>query len=151
MLVSEFDYELPTELIAQHPVAQRSASRLLRLDARTGALEDLRFTDLPRLVEPGDALVLNDTRVIKARLAGRKASGGKIELFVERLLGTHEASALIRASHPPPVGSDVLVKDARVRIQSREGELYRVRFAEDIAPLLERHGAVPLPPYIRHA
>jgi S-adenosylmethionine:tRNA ribosyltransferase-isomerase len=95
--------------------------------------------------------VLNDTRVIKARLAGRKASGGKIELFVERLLGAREALALIRASHPPPVGSDVLVKDARVRIQSREGELYRVRFAEDIAPLLERHGAVPLPPYIRHA
>ena len=107
MLVSEFDYELPTELIAQHPVAERSASRLLRLDARTGALEDLRFTDLPRLVERGDAVVLNDTRVIKARLAGRKASGGRIELFVERVLGTHDATALIRASHAPAPGAEL--------------------------------------------
>src|SRR5262245_22178728 len=81
VLVSEFDYELPADLIAQHPVPQRSASRLLRLDAETGALEDLEFADLPRLVGRDDALVLNDTRVIKARLAGRKASGGKIELF----------------------------------------------------------------------
>ena len=151
MRVSEFDYPLPPELIAQHPAEQRTASRLLRLDARRGSLQDLKFADLPRLVGQGDLVVLNDTRVIKARLAGRKSSGGKIELFVERLLGAREALALIRASHPPPVGSDVLVKDARVRVQSREGELYRVRFAEDIAPLLERHGAVPLPPYIRHA
>ena len=117
----------------------------------SGNLQDLKFSDLPSLLGPGDAVVLNDTRVVKARLAARKASGGKIELFVERLLGARDALALIRASHPPPVGSDVLVKDVRVRIQSREGELYRVRFSEDIAPLLERHGAVPLPPYIRHA
>jgi S-adenosylmethionine:tRNA ribosyltransferase-isomerase len=151
MLVSEFDYELPAELIAQHPVAQRSASRLLRLDARTGALEDLRFTDLPRLVEPGDALVLNDTRVIKARLAGRKASGGKIELFVERLLGPHEAAALIRASHPPAPGSELYIGEIAVRVHGRDGELYRVRFAEPVEAVLERFGAVPLPPYIRHA
>jgi S-adenosylmethionine:tRNA ribosyltransferase-isomerase len=149
--VSEFDYPLPPELIAQHPAAQRTASRLLHLDASSGSLQDLKFADLPRLVDQRDLLVLNDTRVIKARLAGRKASGGKIELFVERMLGAREALALIRASHPPPAGSDVLVRDARVRIQSREGELYRVRFSEDIAPLLERHGEVPLPPYIRHA
>ena len=151
MLVSEFDYELPAELIAQHPVAQRSASRLLRLEAGSGALEDLRFTDLPRLVEPGDAVVLNDTRVIKARLTGRKASGGRIELFVERALDTHEAAALIRASHPPAPGSELYIGDVAVRVHGRDGELYRVRFSQPVETVLERFGAVPLPPYIRHA
>jgi len=151
MLVSEFDYELPAALIAQHPVPQRSASRLLRLNAQTGAIEDLKFTDLPRLVGPEDALVLNDTRVIKARLAGRKASGGRIELFVERALGAREALALIRASHRPAAGSELLIEDVSVKVEGREGELYKVRFAEDIDGVLERFGAVPLPPYIRHA
>ena len=151
VLVSAFDYELPAGLIAQHPVPQRSASRLLRLDAKTGALEDLKFTDLPRLVGPEDALVLNDTRVIKARLAGRKASGGRIELFVERALGAREALALIRASHRPGVGSELVIHDLCIRVEGREGELYRVRFPEDIDAVLERLGAVPLPPYIRHA
>jgi len=130
---------------------QRSASRLLRLDARTGSLQDLPFTDLPQLVDEKDALVLNDTRVVKARLAGRKASGGKIELFVERALGEREALALIKASHPPAPGSQVFIEDLPVTIESRDGELYRVRFAEDIDAVLERFGAVPLPPYIRHA
>jgi S-adenosylmethionine:tRNA ribosyltransferase-isomerase len=150
MLVSAFDYELPDALIAQYPAAQRSASRLLRLHAGSGALEDLRFADLPQLVGPGDALVLNDTRVVKARLAGRKASGGKIEIFVERTLNAREAMALIRASHPPAPGSEVLVEDLAVKIESREGERYRVRFPENIDSVLERFGAVPLPPYIRH-
>ena len=86
MRVSEFDYELPAELIAQRPAPQRTASRLLRLDAASGAIQDLAFADLPQLVDARDAVVLNDTRVIKARLAGRKRSGGKIELFVERAL-----------------------------------------------------------------
>ena len=150
MRVSEFDYPLPAELIAQHPAAQRTASRLLHLRA-DGGIEDLRFADLPRLVDERDVLVVNDTRVIKARLAGRKASGGQVEVFVERLLGAREALALIRASHPPPAGSEIVVDGARVSVQGREGELYRVRFSRDIAPVLERHGAVPLPPYIRHA
>jgi len=150
MLVSEFDYELPQELIAQHPVPQRSESRLLRLDARTGALQDLTFTDLPQLVSEEDVLVLNDTRVIKARLAGRKASGGRIELFVERLLGPRAALALIRASHPPATGSELLIEDVSVKILGREGELYKVGFSEDVDRVLERLGAVPLPPYIRH-
>ena len=150
MRLSEFDYGLPSELIAQHPAVQRSASRLLRIDA-SGALQDLGFKDLTRFVDERDVLVLNDTRVIKARLAGRKASGGKIELFVERTLGARDALALIRASRPPAPGSEVLIEDVRVKIQGREGELYRVRFSEDVAALLERHGAVPLPPYIRHA
>jgi len=151
MRVSEFDYELPEGLIAQHPVAQRSASRLLHLDARTGAIADLAFADFPNLVDARDVLVLNDTRVVKARLAGRKVSGGKIELFVERALDARRALALIRASHPPAPGSQVFVADVPVNIESRDGELYRVRFAEDIDAVLERFGAVPLPPYIRHA
>lgn len=150
MRVSEFDYELPPELIAQHPSAARTASRLLRLHAASGAIEDLGFAELPRLVGCHDAVVLNDTRVVKARLAGRKASGGTVELFVERMLGGREALALIRASHAPPAESDLQVGTASVRVLSREGELYRVRFSQDIDAVLERHGAVPLPPYIRH-
>lgn len=151
MLVSEFDYALPPELVAQHPAPSRTASRLLHLDAATGALRDLAFTDFPSLVDAGDVVVLNDTRVVKARLAGRKRSGGKIELFVERALGAREALALIKASHPPATGSDVLVDDVPIAIEGREGELYRVRFSQDIDGVLERFGAVPLPPYIRHA
>src|SRR5918992_2378092 len=151
MLVSEFDYELPAELIAQHPAAQRSSSRLLHLHA-DGAIEDLLFSDLPGLLGPGDALVLNETRVIKARLAARKASGGKAELFVERILGPREALALIRASHPPPVGSGLQVgKSVGITVLSRDQDLYRVAFSEDIEAVLEREGLVPLPPYIAHA
>lgn len=149
MLVSDFDYALPPGLIAQHPAPQRNASRLLHLDAG-GRLRDLEFADFPGLVGPGDALVLNDTRVIKARLAGRKASGGRIELFVERLLGPREALVLIRASHPPQAGNDVFIDRIAIRILERIDDLYRVRFAEDIESVLERHGAVPLPPYIAH-
>ena len=151
MRVSEFDYDLPSELVAQHPIPHRSASRLLHLDAASGALMDLRFTDLPQLLGPQDVVVLNDTRVIKARLSGKKASGGKIELFVERALDTHRALALIKSSHPPAPGSEVFIAKIPVAIEGREGELYRVRFAEPVDKVLERYGAVPLPPYIRHA
>jgi S-adenosylmethionine:tRNA ribosyltransferase-isomerase len=150
MLVSEFDYALPPALIAQHPPRQRGASRLLRLHAG-GALEDLAFADLPGLVDERDCLVLNDTRVIRARLAGRKRSGGRIELFVERLLGPHEALALIRASHPPAVGSELLVgDDVPVRVEGCADDLYRVKSVERFEDILERFGAVPLPPYITH-
>ena len=148
MLVSEFDYELPEDLIAQHPMPQRSESRLLHLDAKTGALEDLGFGDFPGLLGPQDTLVLNDTRVVKARLAGRKASGGKIELFVERALDSHLALALIKASHPPPVDSQLQIENLSVKVEGRQGELYRVRFPEPVESVLERLGAVPLPPYI---
>ncbi|MGH8689211.1 MAG: tRNA preQ1(34) S-adenosylmethionine ribosyltransferase-isomerase QueA [Burkholderiales bacterium] len=152
MRVSEFDYALPAELIAQHPAPVRTASRLLRLDAASGRLDDLAFADLPSLVDARDALVLNDTRVIRARLAGRKSSGGKIELFVERLDGPREALALIRSSHAPRAGAELVIgANVRVTVLGREGERYRVRFAEDVLPVLERDGAVPLPPYIAHA
>ena len=151
MLVSEFDYELPAGLIAQHPPPERSASRLLHSTA-DGSIEDLRMSDLPALVDARDVLVLNDTRVIRARLAGRKASGGKIELFVERIVAPREALALIKASHPPAVGSVLFVGEAvRVEVVSREEDLYRVAFSEEIERVLERFGAVPLPPYIDHA
>lgn len=153
MKVSEFDYALPEELIAQHPAPERASSRLLHLDGASGALEDLSFAELPRLVDPRDVIVLNDTRVIRARLAGRKATGGKIELFVERVLGAHEALALIRAGHPPRAGSELRVGDgARAEVLGREDDLYLVRFpGERVDDLLERCGQVPLPSYIRHA
>jgi S-adenosylmethionine:tRNA ribosyltransferase-isomerase len=150
MLVSEFDYALPDELIAQHPAAQRTASRLLRLDAASGRIDDLKFADLPSLVGPQDALVLNDTRVIKARVFGRKPSGGRVEIFVERVLGPREALALMRAGHAPKAGVEILVEDVKATVEGREGELYRVRFSDDVERVLERHGTVPLPPYITH-
>ena len=152
MRVAEFDYDLPEALIAQNPAPRRTASRLLRLDAGSGRLEDLAFTDLPSLVGKRDALVLNDTRVIKARLAGAKSSGGKIELFIERVTGPREALALIRSSHAPRAGGELVVGDgARVEVLAREADLYRVRFKDDVHLVLERCGTVPLPPYIHHA
>jgi len=151
MRVAEFDYDLPEALIAQRPALRRTASRLLRLDAASGRLEDLAFTDLPSLVGKCDAVVLNDTRVIKARLTGAKSSGGRIELFVERITGPREALALIRSSHAPRAGGTLVVGDhARVEVLAREADLYRVRFQEDVQAVLERCGAVPLPPYIHH-
>ena len=150
MLLSEFDYALPAELIAQHPAPQRTASRLLHLDATTGALRDLRFRDLPDLVGERDAVVLNDTRVIPARLYGRKPSGGAVELFLERALDRREALALMRAGHSPKPGTEVLIGGVRATVLDREGELYRVRFSEDIDQVLQRFGSVPLPPYITH-
>ncbi|HEY5900057.1 MAG TPA: tRNA preQ1(34) S-adenosylmethionine ribosyltransferase-isomerase QueA [Burkholderiales bacterium] len=151
MLVSEFDYALPAELIAQHPAPQRTASRLLHLDAARGTLNDLRFEDLPGLVDERDAVVLNDTRVIKARLFGRKPSGGRVEIFVERIGAPREALALMRAGHAPKPGTEVLIgDDIKATVQGREGELYRVAFSDDVERVLEQHGTVPLPPYITH-
>ncbi len=150
MLLSEFDYALPAELIAQHPAPQRTASRLLHLDARTGSLRDLRFADLPGFVDDRDTVVLNDTRVVKARLFGRKPTGGAVEIFVERALGEREALALIRAGHSPKAGTEVLIGAVRATVLGRKGELYRVRFSEAVDSVLERHGTVPLPPYISH-
>jgi S-adenosylmethionine:tRNA ribosyltransferase-isomerase len=151
MRVSEFDYELPAELIAQHPAPRRADSRLLHLDA-AGNLQDLKFADLPTLVGREDVLILNNTKVIKARLPGRKSTGGKIEVFVERILSRHQALALIRASHPPAAGSQLFVgDDIPVTVLSREEDLYKIQCAQDIATVLDQHGAVPLPPYITHA
>ncbi len=147
--IEDFDYELPAELIAQHPSETRSGSRLLCVGA---SLADRRFFELPQLLAPGDLLVFNDTRVIKARLKGEKASGGRVEVLIERALSEHEALAQVRASKPPRAGSVLRLADSiEVRVLAREGEFYRLRFPEDVHQLLERHGSVPLPPYISHA
>ena len=151
MRLAEFDYELPPHLIAQHPAAERGASRLLHLDGRTGRLQDLAFANLPQLVDARDVVVLNDTRVIKARLSGSKASGGRIELFIERIVGENEALGLVRASHAPGPGTRLSIGDGvAAEVLGREEDLYRVRFAEPVAGVLERCGRVPLPPYITH-
>ncbi len=154
MQLDAFDFDLPAELIAQRPPAQRGDSRLLTLDAGTDALADRRFTDLPRLLQPHDVLVLNDTRVIKARLFGHKSSGGRVELLVERVLDGRHALALMRASHAPRSGSVLsLTGGLSVRVLERDGDLHRLEFlgSSDVLESLERHGEVPLPPYIDRA
>ena len=150
--LSQFDYELPSELIAQAPAARRDASRLLRLDAG-GGLHDLRFLDLPTLLRAGDLLVFNDTRVIKARLHGRKASGGRVEVLVERITGPRQALAHVRASKSPGPGTRLAFAGGvfEAEVAGREGELFDLRFPDRVLELLERHGEVPLPPYITHA
>ena len=158
MRLSEFDYQLPPELIAQTPAAARSASRLLHLDGASGRVSDHRFTDILNLLHPGDLLVLNDTRVIKARLTGRKASGGRIEVLIERVLAGDQVYAQVRASHAPQPGSVLLLGDGvEATVIGRHDDLYELRFSGDFSghasvfDLLERHGALPLPPYITHA
>lgn len=154
MRTSDFDFELPPELIAQFPAERRSGSRLLCLDGNTGAVSDRRFAELPALLAPGDLLVFNDTRVIKARLNGVKESGGKVEVLVERMLDAHRALAHVRASHAPkPGGKLTLAEEIEVEVLSRQSDLYELRFLGEtpLATLLERYGKLPLPPYIAHA
>jgi S-adenosylmethionine:tRNA ribosyltransferase-isomerase len=152
MRTDEFDFVLPGQLIAQHPPMRRGASRLLY--AHNDVLEDRRFAELLQLVRTGDALVLNDTRVIKARLFGEKGSGGKVEVLVERVLNDHDVLAQVRASHAPQAGSRMLLAGAlQVEVLGREGEFFRLRFpvGVHVLELLERYGQLPLPPYITHA
>jgi len=154
MRLDDFDYELPQELIAQTPAAERGASRLLHLDGVSGAISERAFRDIVELVVPGDVMVFNDTRVIKARLSGQKASGGKVEVLVERVLAGDQALAQVRASHAPREGAELVLADAvRVTVLERRGGFYTLRFANcsDVYALLERYGSVPLPPYIAHA
>jgi S-adenosylmethionine:tRNA ribosyltransferase-isomerase len=149
--IDDFDYELPSDLIAQHPSETRSGSRLLCVGS---SFADRRSSELPRLLGAGDLLVFNDTRVIKARLSGEKSSGGRVEVLIERVLSEHEALAQVRASKPPRAGSAMrLAGSFEARVLGREGEFYRLRFPDGAAvfELLERHGSVPLPPYIAHA
>lgn len=150
MRLEDFDFDLPAELIAQYPSERRGESRLLTLDGRNGTLSDRRFADLPGLIAPSDLLVFNDTRVIKARLLGQKDSGGRVELLVERVLDAHHALALLRASHAPSAGSAITVEGIPIRVLERAGEFYRLEFPgpHSVFEILERHGRVPLPPYI---
>jgi len=152
MRTEEFDFVLPERLIAQHPPELRGDSRLLH--AHDGVLADRSFSDLLQLIGSNDVLVLNDTRVIKARLFGEKESGGKIEVLVERVLDAHEVLAQVRASHAPKSGSLInLASGLQAEVLGREGEFFHLRFAgaENVLDLLERHGQLPLPPYITHA
>ena len=156
--LSDFDFTLPDELIAQHPAAQRGASRLL--DGRGDAMADRRFADLPELLLPGDLLVFNDTKVVKARLFGQKASGGRLELLIERVLSlnadaAHEVAAHMKVSKKPLPGA-VLRMDGGFtatllgRWPEAHGPLYRFRLSSEPYELMAQHGHVPLPPYITH-
>jgi S-adenosylmethionine:tRNA ribosyltransferase-isomerase len=149
---ADFHYELPPELIAQAPLPQRSASRLLCLDGATGALVDRHFADLPALLGPNDLLVFNDTRVVAARLHGTKPSGGKVEIFLERPIGARRALVQMRASKPirpelrllTPGGELVVV----ARVVTPSGDLWEIETPQEVLAFFDAHGAVPLPPYI---
>lgn len=144
-----FHYDLPEALIAQEPLAERRASRLLALDGATGTLTDSRFVDLARWLAPGDLLVLNNTRVLPARLRGRKATGGRVELLLERSLDTCRGRFQIRASRSPSPGAAIELDDGAVaRVIGRDGDLFDVEFDRALVPFLEAKGEVPLPPYI---
>lgn len=150
MKVSDFNYELPEDLIAQRPLPERSASRLLHLERPGGTLTDRVFKDLPQLLQRGDLLVFNDTRVIPARLFARKASGGRVEILIERFVGEHEALAQIRASKSPKPGSRLILDGhAEIEVTGREGSFFRLELtAGNFSALLDAVGHVPLPPYI---
>jgi S-adenosylmethionine:tRNA ribosyltransferase-isomerase len=151
LLKSDFYYRLPPERVAQAPLAERTASRLLCLDGVTGRIDDRHFTDLPALLRHGDLLVFNNTRVIPARLFGAKDTGGRIELLVERILDDHRALVQCRASKPPKPGQWLhLDGGVQARVVARHGEFYEIGFdvAEPLMAVLERIGHIPLPPYI---
>ena len=153
MRTDEFTFELPQHLIAQHPPKQRGASRLLQVRIDNDNCEHRLFSDLPSLLKRGDLLILNDTRVIKARLFGKKKSGGLVEVLVERILDEHELLAQVRASKSPQAGGSMILSDRiGVTVLGRVGEFYHLRFEgeESVSDLLEQYGQLPLPPYITH-
>ena len=158
MQLSDFNYELPNDLIAQHPLANRTDSRLLELrsdESKHVQLVDRQFREILDLVEPGDLLVFNDTKVIPARLHGKKETGGLVELLIERISGEQQAWVQIRASKVPKTGSIVHIHNQAgetfdVEMIGYDGRFYEVRFPENVFALLERFGELPLPPYIEH-
>ena len=158
MQLSDFNYELPNDLIAQHPLANRTDSRLLELvpdENKHVQLVDRQFREILDLVKPGDLLVFNDTKVIPARLHGKKETGGIVELLIERISGEQQAWVQIRASKVPKIGSIVQIHNQAgetfdVEMIGYDGRFYEVRFPENVFALLERFGELPLPPYIEH-
>ncbi|WP_310625133.1 tRNA preQ1(34) S-adenosylmethionine ribosyltransferase-isomerase QueA [Limnohabitans sp.] len=157
--LSDFDFELPESLIAQHPASERSASRLL--DGRQAEFANRTFKDLPSLLKGGDLLVFNDTQVVKARLFGEKPTGGKLELLVERVLTNHEVVAHMKVSKKPPVGTELLMNGGPQvggftatllgRWPTVDGALFRLQFSDEPHTLMQQYGHMPLPPYIaRH-
>ena len=151
MLVSDFQFDLPDELIARYPMPERSASRLLMLDGNTGDTRHGHFRDVLDLVNPGDLLVFNNTRVIPARMFGQKASGGKLEILVERILDDHSVLAHVRASKAPKSGTQILLDNGfSAEMVARHDALFELHFAGDLPVLdiLNQIGHMPLPPYI---
>ena len=149
MHVADFHFDLPESLIARHPLAERRGSRLLVLNGPSGELSHRHFADLLNYLQPGDLMVFNDTRVIPARLFGQKASGGKLEILVERVLDEERVLAHVRSSKSPKPGSRILIDGgAEAEMVARHDALFELKFAEAVLPLLERVGHMPLPPYI---
>ncbi len=154
MRTEDFNFHLPNNLIAQHPTENRSASRMLHLDGAKQSISDRFFLDLPSLLDKGDLLILNNTRVIKARLFGHKSSGGNIEVLIERVLDDHNAYAQVRASRSPKVGAKFRLADAiDVVVTGRHDDMFELNILNEtpLLELLETYGALPLPPYIEHA
>ena len=148
---TDFDYVLPEARIAQAPLAERSASRLLCLDRTDGTCRDRYIRDLTELLGPGDLLIFNDTRVLAARLHGHKTTGGAVEVMLERILAADRISAKIRANKPPRPGTQIIIGQFELVVTAREGELYHLRLDSSarLSDLLAEHGHMPLPPYIR--
>jgi len=150
MKTSDFNFDLPDELIARYPAEERSASRLLQLDGVTGALTDGTFKDVLSFLQPGDLLVFNNTRVIPARLFGEKETGGKVEMLLERLLENNEALAHVKASRSPKPGQVLKVAGVDVQVVGRQGNLFHLAFDTEgtVLELLDQAGHMPLPPYM---
>ncbi|ENW99497.1 S-adenosylmethionine:tRNA ribosyltransferase-isomerase [Acinetobacter sp. CIP 101934] len=148
MQLSDFSFDLPDELIARYPLEQRSASRLLHLDAE-GQYHDHQFTDILDLLNEGDLLVLNDTKVMKARLKGKRASGGAVEVLVERMMDQFIAHCHIKASNTPKAGAELFIgpDTVKVTVQGRHENLFVVEFSQPILDVLDQYGALPIPPY----
>ena len=145
---SDFTFTLPPDLIAQVPLAERSASRLLVLDGRSGALQDRQFTELPALLHPDDLLVFNDTRVVPARVFGAKPSGGRVELFLERAIGERRALVQMRASKAIQPGLQVTTAGGVVTVISRQDDLWEIELPVEVLAFFQAQGHMPLPPYI---
>ena len=149
MRIEEFDYDLPPALIAQFPAAERGSSRMLHLEGNTGRCADHRFADLPNFVREGDLFIFNDTRVIKARLLGTKATGGRVEVLIERVVAPRRALAMLRASHAPAPGQVIRFGDSAGAVMvQRQGDFFLLEFDDEVLSVLDRLGEVPLPPYI---
>ena len=153
LLLSDFDFDLPLDRIAQFPLEDRSSSRLLHV--MPDRLADYHFRDIVDLLRPDDLLVMNNTKVIKARLLGKKETGGAVEVLMERITGEYTAIAMARASKSPKAGTFLIFENEgkveRVEVTGREGEFFALRFEHPVLEVLDFFGKVPLPPYIEHA
>lgn len=154
MNLEQFDYHLPEELIAQEPLPERTASRLLHLEAQSQAFNDFHFADILQLLRPKDLLVLNDTKVIPARMFGKKASGGKVEFLLERIVSHNVVWALLKASKSPKIGTEIyFAQDVKAVVQGRYDDFFVLVFEKDtdVASYLQDYGRIPLPPYIQRS